>query len=411
MLLVLLLFSQSASWAQQPDAAERDAFRAEIDQWLAPHRTEKREVFGQWFAEIQQAPQRGFDHPFYQHLKQFVDEHQDTYTRLRLASLRSYPAAPPQLPGYTPIDIAELLGDKDSLEYMLYYIQEISSIRTLDAGDTRSSISALSSSLFVYLNKELGMSLVDIADGYASGNLLFADEIDDRHWKITLVNRLHAIRYRWNIHTNRIDGPEVLIYTDSDRQEAGWLAGYTLVAETPRLRLLNKIWAFRWERYDLQAGRYALGGVWDTNTQEFINSHRAAYTAVREESLSKFVEPPANWLEGYVPENTGFVDELKYSIGVVHGEETDKLLPQVALVELSPYGELFNLFVFHSARHQGDAASNDTLIGWIAGYDIYARNLGENEWEVTGFSGSYALQYRWNIATDEIDGFTCWRKE
>ena len=409
---MLLFVSQSASWAQQPDVAERNAFRAEIDQWLLPYRTEKREAFDQWFAQMKHAPQKGFEHPLYLHMKKFVDEHQERYTHLRLASLRCYPAAPTQLPGYTPIDISELFNDKDSLEYMLYYIQEISSIRTLDAGDTRSGVSALTSLIFAYLNKERGMSLVEIADGYASGNLLFADELDDRHWKITLVNRLHVIRYRWDIHTNQIDALEVLIYTNNDRQEAGWLAGYSLLAETSHLQLLSKIRSFQWERYDLPVGRYALGGAWDANIQDFIDSHRDAYMLVREENLRKFAEPPANWQEGYVEESTEFIDELKYSVGsLVYGEGLDKLPPKVALVELSPYGELFNLFVFYCARQQGDDFGNEPLIGWIAGYNIYARYLGGDVWEVLGFSGRYALQYRWNIATDDIVGFTCWRKE
>ena len=215
----LLIFSLSPCWAQQPYKAEKEAFMEKIYQWLAPYQNEKNDAFMFWYiwnTQMRENPSQRFDDPTYKHLMQFVNENKDTYRRFRLESLRSYPSAPKELPGYSPTDIKALVEDWEAFEQSMQFVQDISNIHTLDMNPIRMNILSLSSLIFPPNPDENEMAITDVPD-HNIHKQMYADKIDDSYWKITLIDKLFVIRVNWNIDTNQFEELEILMQTNNDK--------------------------------------------------------------------------------------------------------------------------------------------------------------------------------------------------
>ncbi|WP_353184044.1 hypothetical protein [Parapedobacter lycopersici] len=408
-LLCGLLLGQAQ--VNQATTTDEDQLRAQIDEWMSPYRHEKRTELTALFQAEERTPATIKQHPVYKHMQLFYEAHQTTYHQLRLESLKHYPPAPATLPGYEPVDMAyieqDFAGEEIGLYDVINFVQDFSNIRTLDAGDTHTAIGVLSGFALRYLTDERGISRTDLATRMASGTLLFADELSATEWQLTYVNRLYVVRFQWDIHTNKITGLELLTHT-GEPQAARWIQDVQVNSHTPRQRLLREIQAFRWSLYDQSETALQAGGK-EQLTRDFIRAHRNEYTAVRKSALAQLPQPDKAWQVAYQQETTGLLGDLLYTLGVE--DDRSPLLPAISFAEIG-YEEVFTQFQLQGAQ-RGDTpyASEQFLFSWLVGKDVYAREIRENVWEIIAFIDEYALQYTWNIATDELPEIACWRKK
>ncbi|WP_257657854.1 hypothetical protein [Parapedobacter lycopersici] len=396
---------------KQAAMTEDDQLRAQIDEWMLPYRHEKRAELTAFSRAEQHTPATIKQHPVYKRMQQFYEAHQTTYHKLRLESLRRYPPAPAELPGYEPVDMAyierDFKGEAIGLYDVIDVVQDFSNIRTLDASDTQTALGVLSGFAFRYLTEERGMSRTDMAVRMASGSMLFADQLAATEWKLTYLNRLYAIRFHWDIHTNGITGLELLVHTGAP-QAAGWIQDVQVDGYTPRLKLLHEIQAFRWSLYDQSVTTPSSGGA-EQLTWDFIRAHRAEYTEMRKSALARLPRPDEAWQAAYRQEAAGLLGDLLYGLGIVGSEQ---LLPAAVSFAEIGYEEVFTQFQLQIAQREDTPnAGEHFLFSWLVGKEVYAREIRENVWEIIAFVDEYALQYTWNIATDELTEITCWQKK
>src|SRR5690606_22597567 len=142
-------------------------------------------------------------------------EHRQQYLRLRKADLARYPSAPDTLSGYELVpDFYVPYQDRDfPLEEVLRLAQGVGNFRILGVADTRFVTEILNGYAMEYLKAEQHLTSEQVINQRMYGELFFVDPIQEDLWQITVVNRLCALKFSWNITDNRVSKPELWVYT------------------------------------------------------------------------------------------------------------------------------------------------------------------------------------------------------
>jgi len=272
---------------------EEQQLRKEMDEWMKPYRREKAADFEQWVKRVEKLEIYVLEYPVYKHMDSFYQKHQQQYLRLRKADLARYKPAPKLLPGYEPTPLfRSTYRDIDfETKELFKLLQNVGNFRTLSLADTRFGAAALSGYIINYLIEQHGMSREEVSHKFAYGEIQFADLIQGNEWQITLINRMYALRFNWNIENSECTDPEVWVYTGG-QQPSGWLNDVLPKANTGLQKFYRELNRFRWAVYDLADSTTVdytrWTGIIQGKLMEFYHSHRKEYSRLRNEELAKY---------------------------------------------------------------------------------------------------------------------------
>src|SRR5690606_18232754 len=173
------------------------------------------------------------------------------YLRLRKADLARYPSAPDTLPGYVLVpDFYVPYQDRSfPLEEVLRLAQGVGNFRTLGITDTRFVTEILNGYAMEYLKAEKHLTQEQVINQRMYGELIFVDLIQENLSQITVIDRLYALKFSWNIKDNLVSKPELWVYT-GERQPPGWLNGWAPKSHTTLQQLDSTLSSCRWSLYD-----------------------------------------------------------------------------------------------------------------------------------------------------------------
>jgi hypothetical protein len=400
LVLIIPYLQACNAQTQEEEITAEDQLRADIQEWMTPYRNQYRREWAEEIGLSKESATSTRQHPLFKRMTEFYETNQSRYRQTRLESLHRYQSAPTELPGYESLDIS-------GMEYDFDLIQDLSNVRTFDAGDTRAVLSMITGDVIDYIREKGEMTSQETAVKMAAGNVLFADQLgDEDNWKLTYVNRLYAVQFDWNILTNRLSNMKVMVYK-GEEQKPGWLKEEHFKGNTTRLKLLSSIQAFRWSRYD----QYQLLKHYSDDLEDlegFITKHRDEYVQVRKAALCQLPEANDSWRESYQHDEE-LQNELLAQLGMFDEEQ---LPTHLSLWEIG-YEEVLSMFRLCLQRREEKPSENvqvDFMLSWLVGDNVHAREVRENVWDIVGFIDDYALYYRWNIATDEVEEISCWQK-
>jgi len=385
---------------------EEQQLRKEMNEWMEPYRREQAVDFEQWIDWVENHVDDVWQHPVYKHMERFYQQHQPQYLRLRKTDLARYQPAP-KLPGYEQVlDFYALYEDKDfPLQAVLQLAQGVGNFRTLAIADTRFVIEILNGYTLEYLKTEKHLTLEQVVNKRMYGELFFADPIHADQWQITVVNRPYTLKFSWNIANNQVSQPELWVYTGK-QQPSGWLNGQFPKSHTPVQQLDSAISTFRWSLYDEAENKgvnyNSMGTVVPDKLTAYYQAHRKDYIRLRKKELAKYPQPDATYASTF----NQSVPELREDLLSVLEKESNsyKLSDIVAPYEMDGAYTVHNLrymLMLHLKNHAEYA-----LTSWIAGEDIYSKQVANDVWEIQFFYYKYAVNFYWNIVTDEISDLT-----
>lgn len=382
---------------------EEQQLRKEMNDWMQPYRREKVMEFEQWIDWVENHIDDVWRHPVYKHMHAFFQQHRKQYLRLRKADLARYPSAPDTLPSYelVPDFYVPYEDQAFPLEEVLQLAQGVGNFRTLGIVDIRFVTEILNGYAMEYLKVEKHLTQEQVINQRMYGELFFVDPIQEDLWQITVVDRLYALKFSWNITDNRVSKPELWVYTGK-RQPSGWLNGQAPISRTPLQQLDSTLSSFRWSLYDEASSEEK-----DSNgiITEVVNkltlyyqAHRQDYIRLRNEELAKYPRPDASYAKAFIYD----VPELKEDLLSV----LEKKGNRYKITNMSAPYEAEGSYSIHNFRYmlmlhlKNHAEYN--LTAWIAGVDTYSKRVAKDIWEIQFFYHNYAVSFCWNIATDEI---------
>jgi len=329
--------------------------------------------------------------------------HREQYIHLLKADLARYPSAPDTLPGYERVPDFYVPHEEEriSKEAALHLAQGVGNFRTLGVEDTRFVTEIFYESALKHVKEKQHLTFEEVLNQRMYGELFFADSIDTNQWKITVINRLYTLTYNWNITDNLVSAPELWVYTGM-HQPSGWLNGQFPESHTEVQQLGNTLDAFRWSLYDEIDGEKIDPNrpgkaIFDRMTA-YYKAHRKEYIGLRNEELAKYPELDEIYSKTFSRE----VPELKEAL-LSTLETTDGNYSLSS--QISPY-ETDGSYVINNFQYMLNRKLKNypeyPLTSWIAGKDIYSKQLAKHLWEIQFFYYKYAVCFHWNIVTDEI---------
>jgi len=404
---LFLLFGQfSAQGQQRPTVTQVEQLRKEMDDWMKPYRREQMRNFEQWTSWVTNREKQVREHQVYLHMDAFFQLHREQYIQLRKDDLSRYPCALESLPGYERVpDFYLPYEDKSfSMEEVLQLAQGVGNFRTLGLPDIRFVTEILSGTIFKYLLSEQHLSYEEILNQRLYGQLSFVDPIRNDQWKITVINRLYTVSFTWNIRDNQVSAPELWVYTGKS-QQSGWLNDQFPESHTPTQELGNRLDSLAWTLYDeIEKKGFdtkARGEALSERRLSYYQEHRQVCTELRHQELAKYPKMDEVYLKTFSQEVPEIQEDLLHRL-----ERTDdrySLSSQIAPYETNG-SYTINNFQFMLNRYMDNYREN-TLTSWIAGKDVYSKQLTKEVWEIQFFYAKYAVSYQWNIATDEMTDF------
>ena len=386
---------------------EEQQLRKEVDEWMKPYRREQAGDFEWWIDLVENHVDGVWQHPVYQHIDRFYQQHRKQYLRLRKADLARYQPAPELLPGYEHVSDFYVPYEDQSfpLEEVLQLTQGVGNFRTLSVADIRVITDILQEYALQYLSAEKGLTRQQVINQRMFGDLFFADFIGGDQWQMTAINRLYTLTFNWNIADNHISKPELWVYT-GEKQPAGWLKGIFPKPQTPIQQQDSALNTFRWAVYDEAddnelTSNYMVTTVPDKLTA-YYRKRRNDYIRLRNEELAKYPSPDVAYAAAFNHDASGVKEDL---LSVLEKEGSLYKVPAI----MAPY-EMDGAYIIYNfryllMRHLKNYAEYD-LTAWIVGNDIYTRKAGENIWELQFFYHDFWVSFHWNIATDEISNLT-----
>src|SRR5690606_21300117 len=113
-------------------------------------------------------------------------------------------------------------------------------------------------------------------------------------WQFTVVDRLYAMKFSWNITDNRVSKPELRVYTGK-RQPPGRLSGQAPKSRTPLQQLDSTLSSFRWSLYDEASSeeKDSIGIITEVvdKMTRYYKAHRQDYIRLRNAELAKYPRP------------------------------------------------------------------------------------------------------------------------
>ncbi|MGS2764570.1 hypothetical protein [Sinomicrobium sp. M5D2P9] len=399
---IVFVFFTWTGTAQKKGSTEKERFKAEIDAWMLPYRTDQRAELDRLFAQIEAQQTIPEGDSTYKHINAFYHKNRKTYRRLRLKSLERFPEAPEVFPGYTHVDMAQLDTVGMKLDKIGTMVQQFMNIRTLNVLETSTIQDVLVVPVFKYLQEDRGISFSEILEDYAYGNLVFTRKEDREHWQVTRVNRIYITRYRWNIDTNVTDRVEVWI-NNGEVQQAGWLSDVSFTADTPKLELGRDMTVCFWSLYDRKYHHMHDGC---SSVSGFMETHREQYAQLRDDRLRQLPGLPENWEGTYHKKENSKVNEILLSIDRI--ENGKYRLPESMSCTEFGYENTLSYFRMRLSEN-GD--NTHFIKSWLTGHQAYAIPEGDTVWRLTAVYGDYALSFTWNIRTDEISDLQYFEKD
>ncbi|MFT4205429.1 MAG: hypothetical protein QM610_16115 [Chitinophagaceae bacterium] len=382
-------------------AQDTDSLRDKLQQLFKPYRGEKQQQIVDLLASDMPDKSVLEQSEFFKQMQQFYEANEPQYCQRRLKSLMRYPSAPKEFPGYTPIADTHIREDYNRMGSLCNFL-------FLDVEEYASVIqSTVFGDIVEAMNRQEkdGLTNRELLSKIGFGILIFTDKLQDDVWKVTEVNRAYAISFDWNIRTDTIDNLKTMIYTGA-KQKPGWLTDWKVKSGTPQQKLLGEMAMCRWSLYDHKDTADEL--QMDHLMSLFFAAHKNQYTNVRNAFFSKLPTVKVNWQNGYQKDDA-ITQETLNDLGIFEIENR-KLSPQISSVEMG-CDNVFNTFKLNVMR--ADTSYNikgELFVSWVLGNDVYTRKISEQVWDIVGFFHNYALHYRWDIATDDIVVFDCWRK-
>ena len=391
---------------------EEQLLRKEMNEWMQPYRREMAVDFEQWIDWVENHIDGVWRHPVYKHMDAFFQQHRQEYLRLRKADLARYSSAPDTLPGYELVpDFYVPYQDRSfPLEEVLRLAQGVGNFRTLGIADTRFVTEILNGYAMEYLKAEKHHSQEQVINQRMYGELFFVDPIQENLWQITVIDRLYALKFSWNITDNLVSKPELWVYT-GERQPPGWLSGQAPKSNTPLQQLDSTLSSFRWSLYDEASSdekdsNGIITEVVDKMTR-YYQAHRQDYIRLRNVELAKYPRPDASYAKAF----TFDVPELKEDLLSVLEKEGDRYrISDMAAPYETEGGYTIHNFRYMLMLHLKNRAEYN-LTAWIAGIDTYSKRVATDIWEIQFFYHKYAVSFHWNIATDEISDLMVKTKE
>jgi len=391
---------------------EEQQLRKEMNDWMQPYRREKAVDFEQWIDWVENHIDDVWRHPVYKHMDAFFQQHRKQYLRLRKADLARYPSAPDTLPGYVLVpDFYVPYQDRSfPLEEVLQLAQGVGNFRTLGIADTRFVTEILNGYAMEYLKAEKHLTQEQVINQRMYGELFFVDPIQENLWQITVVDRLYALKFSWNITDNLVSKPELWVYTGK-RQPFGWLSGRAPKSHTPLQQLDSTLSSFRWSLYDEASSdeKDSNGIITEVvdNMTRYYQAHRQDYIRLRNAELAKYPRPDASYAKAF----TDDVSKLKEDLLSVLEKEGDRYrISDMAAPYETEGGYTIQNFRYMLMLHLKNRAEYN-LTSWIAGIDTYSKQIATDIWEIQFFYHNYAVSFHWNIATDEISDLMIKTKE
>ncbi len=382
---------------------EEQQLRKEMDEWMKPYRREQAANFEWWIYLVENHVGGVWHHPVYKHIDGFYQLHRQQYLQLRKADLTRYQPAPELLPEYeqVPNFYAPYEDEDFPLEDVLKLTQGIGNFRTLRVADISFAVEILDGYAIEYLKDEKQFTVEQAINQRMYGDLYFADFLQGDQWQMTAINRLYTLTFRWNIADNQISQPELWVLTGK-RQPAGWLSGQLPKPQTPIQQLDNALNTFRWALYDEADDKELTSNDMVTTVPDkvtaYYQAHHKDYIRLRNEELAKYPSPDVEYAKSFKQDASALREDLLSTLeqeGSVY-----KVSSRAAPYEMDGAYTIYN-FRYMLMRHLKNYAEY-RLTPWIVGYDSYARKTGENIWELQFFYHKYAVNFHWNIATDEI---------
>src|SRR5690606_6766835 len=278
------------------------------------------------------------------------------------------------------------------LEEVLQLAQGVGNFRTLGIADIRFVTEILNGYAMEYLKAEKHLTQEQVINQRMYGELFFVDPIQEDLWQITVVDRLYALKFSWNITDNRVSKPELWVYTGK-RQIPRWLNGQAPISRTPLQQLDRTLSSFRWSLYDEASSEEKdsngiITEVVDKMT-EYYQAHRQDYIRLRNEELAKYPRPDVSYAKAF----TYDVPELKEDLLSVLEKEGNryKIANMSAPYEAEGSYTIHN-FRYMLMRHLKNYAEYN-LTAWIAGIDTYSKRVAKDIWEIQFFYHNYAVSF------------------
>src|SRR5699024_9584808 len=183
-----------------------------------PYQKEQMPQIKQWLS----TPKLMKNRDFTQKVTRFYKKHRAKYLQMRKTDLKRYPSTPEDLPGYQPIDgFNPFLKEafKNDLGKMPYYAH-LMNYKILDLQNKEPFINNLKSYAISFMQQKYPDTLKEFSSRlpmYVYGDMLFADKMKAKVWKITAINRIFAFRFDWNIETN--ENSNFQLYYNQDHNQ------------------------------------------------------------------------------------------------------------------------------------------------------------------------------------------------
>lgn len=400
-LFFLLLVNSST--AQKKNETEKERFQVRIDAFMQPYRSGKEEALQRLLMRIEAEQSLPEDDSTYMAINAFHTRNRKTYNKLRLNSLKRYPAPPDTFPGYEQLSISQLDIDQTELDRIGTLVQQMANIRTLDVEESATVQYVLLGSVFKYLQDNYGVPLSGFMEGYSYGHLICTEKQDREHWQVTWINRVYITRYRWNIATNVVDEVKVWV-SNGEIRSAGWLSDATFRANTPQQELMRDVSACLWSLYDRKHHHTDTGCE---SALGFLEANRDRYATLRDQRIGKLPRLPEDWEEQYVRKEAPIIDDLFLPVERT-GEGAYRLSESMSISEFGYQNILNHVQVRLS---EGPVDNIQFIKSWIAGYKVYATSVEKDVWRLTVRFGSGAFSFTWNIRTDIIGEEQRWEKK
>jgi len=382
---------------------EEQQLQKKMNEWMLPYRREKAADFEQWIDWVENHVDDVWKHSVYKEMDAFFQQHRKQYLSLRKTDLARYPCAPDTLPGYERVpDFYVPYEDRGfPLEEVLRLAQRIGNFRTLGVADTRFVAEILNGYAMEYLITEKQFTTEQVINLRMYGDLFFVDSIQEDQWQITVVNRLYALKFGWNITDNRVSKPGLWIYTGK-RQPPDWLIGQLPKSRTPLQQLDSTLNSFRWSLYNERSNEEndSIGIITEVAERmtRYYQAHRQDYIQLRNDELAKYPHPDMSYAKNFKYDAPELKEDLLSVLEKDGGSY--KISNMVAPYETEGSYTIHNfryMLMLHLKNH-----AEYNLTSWIGGLDTYSNRIAKDIWEIQFFYHNYTVSFRWNIVTDEI---------
>ncbi len=396
--LVGFLFFTSFCFCQGQNSdleKELTQLRKEVNGWMKPYQRQKAVDFEQWTRSEDKNPDNMLNHQIYKYMDEFYQFNKERYIGLRKADLERYEPAPETLPGYQKVENLNAVFKDAEFNIDLDLLSDLVNIQTFQLTDTRSFIPTFS--IFSYLLNQKGISNKELSSKLFFGDLWFADLIQGDEWQITLVNRIFALKFKWNVATNRISVSDFWIY-EGKKQIFGWLNNQFPKTYTKLQQLTNDLNSYRWKLYDQEPDT---DDFFMNEIEEFYRINQKKYIKLRNQELSK--NPPIDlaYFQTFPYEELNVKNDILSSF-----QKEDNgyklFLPAFEIDGLTNISLIYSTIYFYKRNVGYDFGIDYILNSIVAVYGMHSQKLDKSNWEIQFFFRDYAVSYHWNIVTDEI---------